>query len=228
MLETIRLALHPQFHLLWNVFLALVPLMLALWLFRHTRPKSWLWWPGLLVFVAFLPNAAYTVTDIIHFIDEVRDDTTLPELAIVYVVIPKYVAFMFVGFQAHVISLIRVGSYLRWIGRQRWVVPTEIFLNLLCSIGVFWGRYLRLNSWEIVTRPQKLAHQVIATLSNEIEIGVIVRYFLVITTLYYVVKLIDLAVWEYWQERRLRWTTLEMSAIHESKLPDNAQETIQA
>ena len=71
MLQWIRLSLKPHFHIGWNFFLAFVPFVLSLYLFRRETRRGWLWWPLLLVFIAFLPNAAYTLTDIIHFISEV-------------------------------------------------------------------------------------------------------------------------------------------------------------
>lgn len=205
MLESLRLALHPHFHLLWNLFLALVPLVLSLYLFRRTDRRGWLWWPLLVAFVAFLPNAAYTATDIIHFINEVRDnEPLLPEWSVVYIVIPKYVAFMLLGFQCHVISLIRAGNYLRWVAHKAWVFPMEIVLNFLCAIGVYWGRMLRFNSWDIVSNPQKLADQVLANLSNKYTVPHMLWYFVAITSMYFVFKLIDVAVWDYWQRWRLQ------------------------
>jgi uncharacterized membrane protein len=205
MIEWINRALHPQFHLAWNLFLAVVPLVLSYGLFRLRAHRWWLWWPGLAAFVAFLPNAAYTLTDVIHFVDEVRDNNPLlPEWSVVYVVIPKYALFMMVGFQCHTISLIRLGRYLAWIGRRIWVFPAELVLNFLCAIGVYWGRYLRFNSWEIVTRPQRIADQVVRSLSSEFSGKHIVIYFVVITAMYFAVKLIDMAVWDYWQRRHHR------------------------
>jgi uncharacterized membrane protein len=206
MIDWIHLALRPQFHLGWNLFLALVPLALACWIFRRTPRRGWLWWPLLVVFIIFLPNAAYVLTDIIHFIDEVRySEPQLPEWSVAYVVIPKYVLFIFVGFQSHVISLILMGDYMRWIHRKHWVIPAEFGLNFLCSVGVFWGRYLRLNSWDIVTKPQRLGHRAIESLvANNFGIVMILRYFIIITALYYVLKVIDLAVWEYIRQRRLK------------------------
>ncbi len=206
MFEAIRQALRSNFHLGWNLFLALVPLVLALWLFRKREKRGLLWWPGLFAFVAFLPNAAYTLTDVIHFIDEVRSDEPqlLPEWSVTYILMPKYAAFMFLGFQSHVISLILMGSYLRWMGRKSWIFVCEWSLNLLCAIGVYWGRYVRLNSWEFVTRPQKLAKSAIESIiGDNMAPENIVRYFIVITVFYYIVKFIDLAVWEHWQRRRL-------------------------
>jgi uncharacterized membrane protein len=206
MIDWIHLALQPQFHLGWNLFLAIVPLALACLLFRHTQRRGWLWWPLLIVFIVFLPNAAYTLTDIIHFIDEVRfTEPQLPEWTVAYIVIPKYAIFFFLGFQSHVISLIRLGDYLRWIHRRHWVLPAECALNFLCAVGVFWGRYLRLNSWHIVTKPQHLAHQAIQSfISNNFGVLMVARYFIVITVFYYLVKLMDLAIVEFARQRRIK------------------------
>jgi len=198
MVEWIRLALRPHFHLAWNLFLALVPLVLSLWLFRRNARRGLLWWPLLAVFIVFLPNAAYTLTDVIHFVQEVRAmDIELPPWSVIYVVIPKYLVFFFIGFQAHVISLVRAGNYLRSVKGKSWVVPAELVLNFLCAVGVYWGRYLRFNSWELVTDPKAIEQQILNDISSRFSMLVIGRYFIVITALYYLVKLIDLAVWEY-------------------------------
>ncbi len=158
----------------------------------------------MIAFIAFLPNAAYTLTDVIHFIDEIRfDEPELPEWTVTYIVIPKYALFMFFGFQSHVVSLILMGNYLRWLGHKTWIFAAELLLNALCAAGVYWGRYLRLNSWEIVTRPQQLARKAIdSLLGDNMGSEAILRYFVFITLLYFLVKFIDIAIWEHWQRRR--------------------------
>jgi uncharacterized membrane protein len=50
----------------WNLLLAAIPVLLAWVLFRPARRRAALWWLGLAVFVAFLPNAAYVLTDAVH------------------------------------------------------------------------------------------------------------------------------------------------------------------
>jgi uncharacterized membrane protein len=206
MIDWIHYALQPHFHLGWNLFLALVPLALAFWLFRRTQRRAWLWWPLLVMWIVFLPNAAYTLTDLIHFIEEVRyDDPRLPEWSVAYIVIPKYALFIFLGFQSHVISLILMDDYLRWIHRKRWVVPAELALNFLCSVGVFWGRYLRLNSWDIVTKPERLAYRTIQSfVANDFGAMMVLRYFIMISICYYLMKLVDLALWDYFRQRRIK------------------------
>jgi uncharacterized membrane protein len=204
LIEWVHAALRPHFHIGWNLFLALVPLALSVWLFCRTERRGWLWWPVFLVFVLFLPNAAYTLTDIIHFIEEVRAQPPLPVWSIVYFVIPKYAIFFLIGFQCHVISLLRMDRYLAWVGHKQWIFAAEIVMNLLCSIGVYWGRYLRLNSWDLFGNPQKLANDVIEKMyHDEFALAIIAVYFIVLSFFYYVMKVINIAVWHYIQERRL-------------------------
>ena len=57
----------------WNLFLAIIPCVLSFILFARRSPrrlsKNPIWWFGLAVFILFLPNAPYIITDIIHFVD---------------------------------------------------------------------------------------------------------------------------------------------------------------
>src|ERR1044072_493219 len=53
----------------WNLLLAWVPLLMILMLERSLRHRSWSDWQPIvltLLFLAFLPNTFYMITDIIH------------------------------------------------------------------------------------------------------------------------------------------------------------------
>ena len=50
----------------WNLFLALVPLLLARALFGQRERPRWVLVAGGSAFVAFLPNAPYVLTDVLH------------------------------------------------------------------------------------------------------------------------------------------------------------------
>ncbi|MFO5527395.1 MAG: DUF1361 domain-containing protein, partial [Cuspidothrix sp.] len=94
----------------WNLFLAFIPLALSVWLFRRQRGRSGVWWLGFLSFYAFLPNAPYLLTDIIHLIHDIR---RVPSIWIItLVLIPVYLVVILGGFEAYVISLINLGYYL--------------------------------------------------------------------------------------------------------------------
>ncbi|MEB3294464.1 MAG: DUF1361 domain-containing protein, partial [Synechococcales bacterium] len=142
--------------MVWNLFLAVIPLCLSLPLFRADwlmqqiglvshRGQFWLklvgwqptqfaakqgtqswhrslplltersplslgWWIGALVFLAFLPNAPYVLTDVIHMIRAIQQEPSMWVSAFVWV--PIFLTFMVIGFESYVISLINLGYFL--------------------------------------------------------------------------------------------------------------------
>ena len=78
--------------IVWNLFLAFIPLALSFWLFRRGKSRSFVWWLGLVVFLAFLPNAPYILTDIIHLIYDVRAVDSV--WTVTLVVFPLHLAFI--------------------------------------------------------------------------------------------------------------------------------------
>jgi uncharacterized membrane protein len=140
----------------WNLWLALVPVVLSLALFREDSHPSAGWWVGLVVFVAFLPNAPYVLTDVVHFAREVR--ATDSDLQVAFVLIPKYAAFFLVGFGCYGYALLRLERWLRWRG---WALPrvygVDLTLHALCAVGGFLGRVCRFNSWDLATNPGQVA-----------------------------------------------------------------------
>jgi uncharacterized membrane protein len=138
-----------------NLLLAALPFVLALVLFVPGRPRTVAWWLGLGTFVVFLPNAPYVLTDVVHLSGQVRRaDSTLHAGMLVV----EYAAFMAVGLALYGGCLFLLRRRLQTDGRERWRWPAELVLHLLCSVGIFLGRVLRLNSWDVVTRPGTVLH----------------------------------------------------------------------
>lgn len=177
--------------MVWNGFLALIPVPLA-WLLlsrQHRTPTSTTktplgiqWWLGMILLLLFLPNSAYVLTDIIHFVDDVRT----PEISdhgIIFVVIPQYFVFIWLGFQCHVLTVMRWAKFCH----QRWGINlalTEIWTNLACAIGIYLGRFDRFNTWDVVTAPIAL---LIRTLGHFTELhfyGAVLVFFGTISILY--------------------------------------------
>ncbi len=175
----------------WNLFLAFVPFGLSFYLFRGQPRRSLFWWLILLIFVAFLPNAPYVLTDLIHLVREIQGNQTL--WFNILVVIPKYVVFVILGFGAYVLALVNMGHYLQRQGLRRAIWQAELGLHGLSAIGVYLGRFERLNSWYLVTR----LHQVVDTIPELLErrpiiiTGVI---FLIFAGLYWLLKEVTLAI----------------------------------
>lgn len=176
----------------WNLFLAFIPLALSVWLFRRGRGRSWVWWLGFLVFYAFLPNAPYLLTDVIHLIDDIR--TIQSVWVITLILIPVYVLVILSGFEAYVISLINLGYYLHRIDKSQWILWVELITHALCAIGVYWGRFLRFNSWDFITQPDALLTTGVEELLGKQPIVIILITFAILTGLYWIMKRVSLGV----------------------------------
>jgi len=176
----------------WNLFLAFVPLAISFWLFRKRRARSWLWWLGFLVFYAFLPNAPYVLTDVIHLIADIRTINSV--WMITLVVIPVYLLFILAGFEAYVLSLINLGYYLNRLGRRRWILAAELLTHVLSAVGIYLGRFLRFNSWDFITQPDALATGVVEDLAGKRPLVIMSVTFVVVAGLYWLMKRVSLAI----------------------------------
>ncbi|BCL37832.1 DUF1361 domain-containing protein [Nostoc sp. MS1] len=174
----------------WNLFLAFIPLVLSVWLFRTRRGGSWLWWLGFLAFYAFLPNAPYLLTDVIHLIYDIR--TIQSVWMITLVLIPVYLIVILAGFEAYVISLINLGYYLHRINKSQWIVRVELITHALCAIGIYWGRFLRFNSWDFITQPDALLTRGVEELVGKQPLIIITISLIILEILYLLMKRVSL------------------------------------
>ena len=140
-----------------NLVLAAVPLLLAVFLFAPPRVRTVSWWIGVGAFVAFLPNAPYVLTDVIHLATQSRSATTNVQVVALLV---QYAILMATGLAFYGACLAVVRRRLLLDGLAHWRWPVEIGLHAVCSIGIFLGRFLRLNSWDLVARPGEVLRYV--------------------------------------------------------------------
>jgi uncharacterized membrane protein len=199
-LITIREVMRPNFHLGWNLLLALVPLALSMLLFEDERKRGWFWWLGVGLFAAFLPNAPYALTDVIHLFERLDAEPDLPVWAIVLLAI-EFGVYILVCFQAYVWSVMSFVAYLQRRGLRWRSVAVELPINALCAIGIYLGRIQRLNSWNVVTAPRRVLHQTVHGLVHPEPAQSIVAAFVVITALYYIFKAIDVSIHAAWAGR---------------------------
>jgi uncharacterized membrane protein len=140
--------------LCWNLFLAWIP-WLACQAFRaaHRRRASTalqLGWFAL--WVLFLPNAPYLLTDLIHL----RPRPPVPlwyDLALL-------LSYAGTGLLAGYVSLLEVQAAVEErFGRVRgWgVAAGALFLS---GFGIYLGRFRRWNSWDVLTDPAGLFYDI--------------------------------------------------------------------
>lgn len=179
--------------MIWNLFLAFIPFALSFWLFRRrTLVRTWLWWFGFVMFIAFLPNAPYLLTDIIHLIRATRAGYSAWIIAVI--IIPLHVFAIMGGFEFYVGSLLNQGHYLRRCGATRYIIPAELAVHALCAVGVYLGRFRRFNSWDLVTKPDSVIVGILDDLTTKKPLLAIAITFVMITVAYFIMKEITLGL----------------------------------
>lgn len=181
---------------LWGVRLifiaiAIVLIVVLIAIDRRSRSqtdsnRSIFWWFGVLLFIAILPNAPYILTDIIHFYDAVRAISSVWKITLV--IVPTYILFIGVGWFAYVFSLVNIRQYMSKNQLEAYIPVTEFTLHLLCAIGIYIGRFIRFNSWSLVTEPKQFLQVLPGELIGKFPLVVILLTFLIITILYAIFK----------------------------------------
>ena len=138
--------------LVWNLVLAWIPLLLSLGVYdAYRRGRSLLWVaPMIVLWLLFLPNAPYIVTDFVHLSASSRAPLWFDGV--------ELSAFSWTGMLLGFVSLYLVHAVLR----DRYGAPfgwsAVLFVLALSGVGVYLGRVKRWNSWDLLTQPgQRLA-----------------------------------------------------------------------
>lgn len=172
--------------LLWNLILAWMPLLLALLAWQVRRHLFLVLIAGFL-WLLFLPNAPYLVTDLIHL----RPTAEAPmwyDLVMLF-------SFALAGLALGLHSL----HLMRGLVNQRAGLLTGWIFTLaiaaLSGFGIYIGRFLRWNSWEIFLHPQRLASDVAATVAAPDSL----LKLLTVVLLFGVVTIVGLLLVPAWQ-----------------------------
>lgn len=149
-LLTARIKLTHSFFYLFlvlNLWLAFIPFMISSYLW-YTKPHKLKLLFSAAIWLLFLPNAPYIITDLWHL--------RLANQNLIWLDILIIFSFACSGLLLYYISI----NTMRDIGKQYVGKTTlNIGFNLLpfvCSFGIYLGRFLRYNSWEIVSNPSAL------------------------------------------------------------------------
>lgn len=161
--------------ILWNLFLAGIPVALGYTIAGLGREiawkrRPWLWIvlvPLLALWLIFLPNSCYLFTELRHLFTDIEQYSLWtrarsdPDAAL-GLALRMGVALLYstAGALTFALSIRPVKAWMRSIG-----VPTDwgaVPFYILVSLGVYLGLVMRYNSWDLFTRPGL----VLATVAN--------------------------------------------------------------
>lgn len=169
--------------LTWNLLLAWIPLGVALVLRDRQRAVApvrplnpWLLGVGLAIWLAFLPNAPYIITDLFH-IRDVQEPLLWFDTMTLFL-------FAQTGLLAGLYSVLLVHRLLRpLMGPIRaWAVV--LASQYLSGFGIYLGRFGRWNSWDVLANPASLTGAIARSYQDHLSIKLTLAYGCVLVVLY--------------------------------------------
>lgn len=141
--------------LVWNLFLAWLPLILALLIrerYANGERRGWKIISLVMAWLLLFPNAPYIFTDLIHLTAKFRGHFWVDMILILLCAVTGLV----LGF----ISLYVMQSVVvdKFGFAKSWLFVAGV--SGLSGIGIFIGRFLRLNSWDMLLRPLTFYHRI--------------------------------------------------------------------
>lgn len=172
--------------LAWNLFLAFVPYAITQWATVNTSIlKSRMKLIAMLfIWLLFIPNSFYILTDLFH-LDTFDSAPKWFDLLLLF-------SFAWNGIVLGIVSIRRVETILENSTGRRFSLLIIFAVMWLNAFGIYIGRYLRFNSWDIVMQPfslfQEMFEVLVHPLKNKMEWGMIGVYAVFMTVLYITIK----------------------------------------
>ena len=171
--------------LLWNLFLAYIPYMITTWLVNTPGYRNkWKLTIVIGTWLLFIPNSFYILTDLFH-LDE---KTSAPKWFDLLLLL----SFAWNGLLLGITSLGHMERIVQRISGKSvsWVIVfTVMWLN---AFGIYIGRFLRYNSWDVIAQPFSLFREMIEILfhpmRNRMEWGMICCYAVFMSLLYVTIR----------------------------------------
>lgn len=157
----IRLKLtHSFFYLflVWNLLLAAIPFAITTYLKNRKSTGKLLLSFGFCFWLLFLPNAPYIVSDLIHL--------RLSHPSIIWFDVIMIGTFAISGLLLFYYSLLDMKLILTKYLQSKTVNTIISLILILTSFGVYLGRILRYNSWEIISNPLYLINDIFKIISQ--------------------------------------------------------------
>lgn len=168
----------------WNLFLAWLAVVFAWLLTLQLKLQPWSSWQNIIltfIWLLFLPNTWYVLTDFIH-IEPTGEVSQLYDVALMS-------SLMFTGFILGFTSLYLVHKEL--LQRLSEIASHIIaaFALLLASFAIYLGRDLRWNTWDVLANPGgvvvSVSDRILDPFGHPRALNVTLLFFLLLSTTYF-------------------------------------------
>ena len=172
--------------LAWNLFLAYVPYFISQWIERHQqilRSRIKLL-PLVFIWILFMPNSFYILTDLFH-LENMNNGHSWFDLTLI-------LSFAWSGIIFGILSIRKMEMLLKKAKGNLvsgFIICAVMWLN---AFGVYIGRFLRFNTWDIIVNPFSLLAEIADMIFNPYDyryawaMSVCFAFFMII--IYYTIK----------------------------------------
>lgn len=164
--------------LIINLALAAVPYLISEFAleFPSVQKNKWKLLATSALWLLFLPNAPYILTDFLHF----KRESNMPEWFDVLMLATFTCSGLAFGFS----SIATMHNL--WKNRFGKKISNAFLISicLLCGLGIFLGRFMRYNSWDLLHRPVEIFTDTFFLLGELKTIGFSIGYGLFLFLFY--------------------------------------------
>jgi uncharacterized membrane protein len=175
---------YNNWYLAWNLLLGTLPLLFSYAYFKYSTKNALFAWKNitlLALWILFLPNAFYLISDLVHLQESSN----------------KMIVFDSVMFSAFGITGLLLGFLSIALIQYKFVFLPKKYTYLLVvgsllvsSYAIYLGRYLRWNSWDVITNPFGIIFDISNSFLNisrfTKSLGTTILFFLFLMSLYIV------------------------------------------
>ena len=169
-----------------NLALAWISLAIGLLLLGQLQRKSWLSWQNLVLsflWLSFLPNTWYVLTDFIH-LNPVSETNQIYDIVLI-----STLAFTGLGIGFYSLYLVHK-ELLKRLSTYKSALCVAIVI-LLSSFAIYLGRDLRWTTWNVVTNPSgiiiNVSDRILHPFAHPTSFTVTGIFFVLISVMYYAI-----------------------------------------
>jgi len=184
---------YPLIGVLWNIFLLSIPVFLLIFLkkiYKKNKFKSF--FEKILAFfvfflwLIFMPNSAYLITDVRHLLDYCPVDSSYRVCSENSWMILFFFIYASVGWISFVYFLEQMRFFLIKVFNKKIEFFFIFTIIPLVSLGVLLGLLMRRNSWDLFIRPLEVLKELLLFFTNGIYFFNFIFFTISFFVLYFV------------------------------------------
>jgi len=146
-LNILRIIIWGKFsfiYILWNIFLAFIPFIISSLLLSFSKEEKLnkiIFIVGIFLWLLFIPNAPYIITDFIHL----GTTHSIPVIYDILLLFSSASVGLILGFH----SLFHIEQIIKTKCQKNTASLFMGIIIIMISFGIYLGRFLRFNSWDI-------------------------------------------------------------------------------